>query len=375
MTRPLATAENPGTVRAASADPRIPTGPRALRVGVWHGSWMAPRQQPLTSRDIAMLAGVSQTTVSRVLSGSPRVRDATRTRVLDALERTGYVPNNAARVMRTGSTGALGVVVARLTNPFYPQLLDALGDAVLTRGLSMSLWAADAGRELAALEAIRGGAVDGVLYTTATRNSLSLQAALRARAPVVLVNRTLTQVPCDMVSTDNRAGAALGARHLLDGGRHRIAVIGGPQETSTAREREAGCRAALADAGRPLDDGYCVRGEFSHAEGHAALLSLLDRPQPPDAVFCVNDVIALGALDAARSRGVRVPEDLWIVGFDDIEMASWEAFSLTTVRQPVAGMAATAVDYLLERIAGAAPAAFRHARLPAELVVRGSTSG
>jgi LacI family transcriptional regulator len=267
------------------------------------------------------------------------------------------------------------VVVARVTNPFYPQLLDALSDAIAARGKLMSLWIAEeeAG-ELAALEAIRRGTVDGVLYTTATRESRSLRVALQRHAPVVLVSRTLERVRCDKVSSDNRGGAAVAARCLLQDGRARIGLIGGPPETSTAREREAGFRAALAAAGRPLEDGLCVRGEFTHAEGRAAMLALLRRRRRPDAVFCVNDVVAFGALDGARAWGVAVPDDLWVVGFDNIEMAGWDCFSLTTVRQPLGLIAQTAAEHLLQRIdgTGTAPAAFRHTRAPADLVVRRS---
>lgn len=342
------------------------TRPRASR-------HRAPDGRPLTSRDVAELAGVSQTTVSRVLRGSPQVREPTRTKVLEVFASTGYAPNAAARVMRSGRTGTLGVVVARVTNPFYPELLDALGSTIAARGGTMSLWAVDVDGERAALEAIRRRAVDGMLFTTATLGSTSLRTALRDRAPVVLVNRTLPRVACDKVSTDNRGGAAAAARHLLERGHRRIALISGPADVSTAREREQGFRRALERAGRPLDEALCVHGEFSHAEGHAGLLTLLDRGRPPSAVFCVNDVIAFGALDAARLRGIAVPDELSVVGFDDVEMAGWESFSLTTVRQPLEAMAQTAVDYLLERIEGRPPAAYRHARLPAELVIRRST--
>jgi LacI family transcriptional regulator len=155
-----------------------------------------------------------------------------------------------------------------------------------------------------------------------------------------------------------------------------MALIGGPLETSTAREREQGFRRALEDANSALPDELCVRREeFTHRAGRDMVLDLLDRNPPPTAVFCVNDVLAFGAIDGARSRGLRVPDDLWVVGFDDIGLASWESLSLTTVRQPIQDMADIGVQYLLERISGEAPAQFRHTRLPVELVIRGSTGG
>jgi LacI family transcriptional regulator len=332
-------------------------------------------ERPLTSRDVAALAGVSQTTVSRVLSGSGAVSEGTRSRVMAVLEQTGYMPNSAARVMRTRSSGILGVVVGRVTSPFYPQLLDRLADAIAARGKLMSLWISDGAEELGALDAIKHGTVDGVLYTTATRDSRSLWLALRQGAPVVLVNRTLARVRCDQVSTDSRRGGAALARHLLDGGRRRIGVIGGPRDTSVGREREDGFLAELVRAGRPLDERLRTRGAFSHRDGYRGMGELLERRPAPDAVFCVNDVIAMGATDAARALGVRVPDDVWIVGFDDLDMAGWESYSLTTVRQPMEEMAERAVTFLLERIEGRAPERFRHARLRGELIVRGSTGG
>ncbi len=329
----------------------------------------------LTSRDVAALAGVSQTTVSRVLSGSDSVSEATRSRVMAVLEQTGYVPNSAARVMRTRSTGILGVVVGRQSSPYYPQLLDRFSDAITSHGKLMSLWISDGREELGALDAIDRGTVDGVIYTTATRDSRSLWLALRRGAPVVLVNRTLPRVRCDQVSTDNRRGAGALARHLLDGGRRRIGLIGGPRDTSTGREREDGFVSELRRAGRPLEERYRTGGQFSHHDGYRGLRELLEQRPAPDAVFCVNDVIAMGAVDAARALGARVPDDIWIVGFDDLTMAGWESYSLTTVRQPMEEMAELAVEYLLERIEGRAPERYRHTRLYGELVVRRSTGG
>jgi LacI family transcriptional regulator len=331
----------------------------------------------MTSRTIAELSGVSQTTVSRVLSNHPNVSEATRARVMRVLHETSYAPNASARAMRTGSTGVVGVVAGAVTNPFYPGLVDALHVAISGRGRQMSLWIAsegprrDAG-ERAALAAVQGGAVDGVIFTTVTARSPALQAALERGAPIVLMNRTLPGFPCDSVATDNASGAATVARYFAAHDRRRPAVIMGPRTVSTSSERETGFRRGLRRAGVPLTSRHVIHGEFTHAAGHAAMLQLLTEADPPDAVFCVNDVVAFGALDAARELRVDVPVDLWVVGFDDTELASWAAFDLTTVRQPIDKLAEIGVDLLLDRLADrAAPLATL--RLPAELVVRGST--
>ena len=187
---------------------------------------------------------------------------------------------------------------------------------------------------------------------------------------MVLVNRTVTGAACDQISSANFAGAAEAARYLLDAGRNQIAMIGGPTSASTAHEREEGLRSVVDTA--PGARAEVVRGDFSHGTAYAIARELLSRREPPSAIFCVNDLTAFGVLDAARALGVRVPEDLWVIGFDDIPSAAWETFDLTSVRQPIDKMAAEAVSMLLARLAGASSPP-RHQRFPCELVIRGTT--
>ncbi len=326
----------------------------------------------VTSRDVARVAGVSQATVSRVLHGSPRVTADTRARVLDALAATGYIPNMLARAMRTRRTGTVGVVVASITNPFYPEILEVLSHRLADLDRRMILWTAGPG-EASAIEAIRQGLVDGVVFTSVTADSAPLAEALSHGASVVLVNRGVDGVVCDQVTSDNVDGGAEVARYFARAGRTRMALIGGPADTSTAREREEGFCAELAALGLDLPPERARRGDFSHACGHEAMSDLLRSPEPPTAVFCVNDLTAFGALDAARAAGVAVPDDLWVVGYDDVDMASWEAFDLTTVRQPMPGMVREAVDLLLARMDDPERPVV-HRRFPSRLVIRGSTA-
>ncbi len=327
----------------------------------------------VTSRDVARVAGVSQATVSRVLHGSDRVGDATRQRVLDALESTGYVPNAAARAMRTQRTGSIGVVVSRITNPFYPELLHALGARLREADLHMVLWDAGSAGEQSAVDAIRQRVVDGVVFTTAVPDSPALVEALERDAPIVLVNRTVEGLAADQVTSDNIDGGQRVAEYFITNGRRRPALLLGPPGVSTSDEREAGFRRGLRDAGIDLPPDRVVAGDFSHEHGHAGLGTMLEG-EPPDALFCVNDLIAFGAADAARSAAVRIPEDLWLVGYDDIAMSSWPAYGLTTVRQPLTAMADLAITWLLERIDDPDRSVRTH-RFPAELVVRNSTAG
>lgn len=328
-----------------------------------------PQGRAVTSHDVARLAGVSQATVSRVLTGNAAVAPERRERVLWALEKTGYRRNALAAAMKTGRTGTVAVVISDVRNPFYPELLATMGEHLAAADHRMILWETGSSGEEHAAEAIREGLVDGLLFTTAMPGSLALREATGCGVPVVLVNRTVPDAPCDQISSDNFGGAAAVGRYLLAHGHDRLALISGPASASTSQERERGFRSVVEPSTAHCD----VRvGDFSHATGRRLVRELLEGSEPPTAVFCVNDLTAFGALDAARSHGVTVPDDLWVVGFDDIPMASWESFDLTTVRQPIDEMARRAADLLLDRLSGgiAAPA---HHQLPYQLVVRGST--
>lgn len=328
----------------------------------------------VTSRNVALAAGVSQATVSRVLQDSEKVSAATRERVLEAIISTGYSPNFLARAMKTRRTGMIGVVVARITNPFYPEVLEALSAELAAAGQRMVLWTSEGPGDVSALEAIREGMADGVVFTTVTADSMPLQEALKRQAPLVILNRSVEGLPCDQVTSDNVAGSRAIAEYLAAEGHRRLGFIGGPPRPSTSVERKRGFRQGLASAGIAWDEALCRYGDFSHADGHAAMRELLSLDDPPTAVFCVNDLTALGALDGARSMGRRVPEDIWVAGYDDIAMSAWEAFDLTTVRQPIPEMVAMAVRMLLDRIADPSLSPRQH-RFPNELVVRGSTAG
>jgi LacI family transcriptional regulator len=220
---------------------------------------------------------------------------------------------------------------------------------------------------------LRQGIVDGVILTASTRESEFLQDIASPQAPVVLINRTVEGYPGDQVSSDNSGGGQRVAEYLLRSGRQRIALIGGIPRASTIRDRERGFREALQRGGAELPPHFYERSEtFSHASGEEAATRLLELGTPPDAIFCVNDVLALGAIDGARALGVRVPEDVWVVGYDDIELASWGAYDLTTVRQPMEQMVAHAIDLLLAKIADRNKT-LEYKCFPNELVIRRST--
>ena len=324
--------------------------------------------RPPTSHDVAAAAGVSQPTVSRALRDEPRVAEATRKRVRMAAEMLGYVASERGRSLATRRTGHIGVVVEDLSNPFYLELLDVLHDRLDRARVRMTVLAPGL-RDPERIEHLADGSIDGVVLTTTTLDS-ALPRQLRHHGfPFVLLNRVVDDVDADSCSVDNAAGAAAVAEAMLDSGHRRIAAIFGPAGTSTGRDRERGFRDALAARGAPLDEALVRRGQFSFADGARHLADLLSLASRPTAVFCANDVVALGAFDAALHGDVAVPGDLSLVGFDDIRMSSWAAFRLTTARHDLRHMGETAVDLLLERLAepDAAP---RQVVLPAELVRR-----
>ncbi|RRO20333.1 LacI family transcriptional regulator [Saccharopolyspora rhizosphaerae] len=325
----------------------------------------------VTSRDVARLAGVSQMTVSRVLQDSGKVAPQTRARVLAAMREAGYRPHAAARTMRTRRTSTVGVVVADITNPFYPQLLEAVTEALDAADQRMVLWNGPDGS--GALESLDEGTVDGLIFTTVTEATPQLTDAVERADPIVLLHRGLDELDCDQVTTDNAAGGRAVAEYLVTAGHTRIGFVSGPELPSTARHREQGFRERLAELGHPLADELTSPGGFAHDVARSAMRRLLELESPPTAVFCANDLTALGAVDGAVSLGRRVPEDVWVVGYDDIALTAWDSYDVTTVRQPIAEMARASVRLLLERIGdrGLPP---RKECFSSELVVRGSTA-
>ena len=303
----------------------------------------------VTSHDVARLAGVSQPTVSRALRGKRNVSDETREKVLRAAAALNYVPSESGRILATRSTQRIGLVADDLTNPFYPQLVQPLRDC-LERSGYRTLLVADRVDEPVEIERLADGSLDGVILTTTLLGS-SLPRELKARGiPCVLANREAAGALVDTVVMDNRAGAARAARLLADLGHRRVGAVFGPRDTSTGRDREAGFREELAARGIVLPARMVRRGQFTFETGYAALTGLLAAPGPPTAVFCANDVIAMGARCAAAALGRDVPRELTLLGFDDIAMAAWEVFALTSVHCDLAAMAGHAVRLLLERI-------------------------
>ena len=304
----------------------------------------------VTSHDVARAAGVSQPTVSRALRDDPNIAESTKARVADAARRLGYVPNELGRSLSLRATRRIAVV-ADLDNPLWPMLIEQLHDGLARKGYSMTLLA-EHGDLQQFEQQLLGGWADGVIITS-VRMRATLPFELRRRGvPFVLVNRVIKGLKADAAVADNVGGGRTAAQVLVAAGHTRIGALLGPEDTSTGRDRERGFREGLAQAGLALPDARVVHGEFDYAFGREALPRLLKGRHRATAIFCANDIIAIGALNTARQLGVSVPADVALMGFDDLDQASWPAFDLTTIRIPFDVLVQAAVTRILERLAG-----------------------
>ena len=331
-------------------------------------------------KDVAARAGVSIKTVSNVVNGYVHVAPATRARVQAAIEALGYVPNMAARQLRSGRSGVIALALPELQSPYFAEIAGLIVQAAERRSWTVLIDQTDghAERERNLVAGLRRHAIDGLIFSPLALAGEEL--AQRDGTPMVLLGERIWHGPADHVAIDNTAAAAEATRHLCLLGRRRIAAIGVQHLPSavTAHQRLAGYRAALAEAGLPADPGreMAVDG-FHRADGAAAMARLLDSGDPPDAVFCFNDLLALGALRTLLSRRVAVPEEVAVVGFDDIEDGRFSTPTLSTIAPNAPRIAQLAVDLLAERLGDgpAAAGAPRELRVDHRLVVRESTVG
>ncbi|MDM7855213.1 LacI family DNA-binding transcriptional regulator [Cellulomonas sp. MW4] len=321
--------------------------------------------------DVARLAGVSTQTVSRVAHGAPSVRDETRRRVLDAMDRLGYSPNAAARALRSGASGTIGVIAHQLARTGESRTVEAVVEAARREGYTVSLvdvQTPGSDDVSAAVQRLSHQTIDGLVIIraeTATPTTL----ALPRRLPVVAVDsRFVGHHPA--VGADQAGGAAAAVQHLLDLRHATVHHLAGPAASVPASSRVDGWRDALVRTGRRVPP--VVVGDWSAESGYALASELLADPELT-AVFCGNDEMASGLLLALHERGVRVPQDVSVVGFDDIPLARFLWPPLTTVRQDFAAIGERLVELLLAQVRDGAVLANRHVTVPAPLVVRAST--
>lgn len=324
----------------------------------------------VTSIDVARRAGVSQPTVSRALRNLPGTSPATRERVLQAARELNYIASDRGRALSTRMTRRVAIVSAELTNPYYPELVEPLRHFLDEAGYR-AVVVTDHEVGDVGLDALADGSYDGVILTTTTRHSTLPRDLTERRIPHVLANRMLDHPESPSCGIANAEGAAAVAKLLVELGHTRIGLIAGPVETSTGRERADGLRRALRTHGIVVRREMTRRCTFTHDAGMVTAEGLLSHRDPPTALVCGNDVIALGALSAARRVGVEVPAQVSIIGFDDIRMARWPTFELTTVRCDLSELARRSVEMLCAQIAGGHLSA-AETRLTPSLVLRGT---
>ena len=334
----------------------------------------AANRHNVTSFDVARLAEVSQSAVSRSFTPGASVAPGTRARVLDAARKLGYRPNAIASTLSTARSRMIALVVSNLQNQFYPVVIEALSQRLQKDGYHVLLFVTQTEDADELLVELLRYQVDGIVMASTQLSSSLAQQIADARVPVVMFNRTSIKGRISTVSSDNLAGGRAVANFLADGGHRRVAYIAGAEDSSTNHDREEGLRAGLAERGlrvvaRAVGDYAFERSAVATQELFGSLVASRERP---DAVFVASDHMAFAAIDTLRGAfGLRVPEDVSVVGFDNVPQADWGAYRLTTVRQDAVHMIEATVQMLLQQLEDDAVTR-DHVVVPTQLVVRSS---
>ncbi len=329
------------------------------------------KSSQITSIEVAKLAGVSQSSVSRAFSQEGPVSVKTRRKVLEAARKLGYQPNAMARSLITRRTRMVGMVIANVhNNPFYTEVLDLLSRKFQELGQKVMLFIVNRDQNLDdILPQLLEYQVEGILLTAATLSSKMAEECERWGRPVTMINRYIPAVYASWFCCANYEGGKMVARLLLDSKHQRPAFLAGSEDTTTSIDRERGFMEILNQ-----EKVKALRevGEYTYQDAYDAALRLLDRAEPADAIFCANDIMALGVMDAAKNGlGLKVPEEVSIIGFDDISMSAWSSYDLTTIRQPIKRMVDASVEELLARIENPEKTPLQKV-IPGELVIRSS---
>lgn len=328
---------------------------------------------PATIRDVAREAGVSVATVSRVFNDSGPVRETTRARILEVARRLRFTPNTAARSLSTRRTHTVGVLLPDLYGEFFSEVIRGIDQKVQQHGYHALVSSShnDRAAMTAALQAMRGR-VDGLIVMAPDMDAATLTMNVPERVPLVLLNTPVVEGGYAAIEVDNYGGAQQMTAHLLRRGHRRIAHITGGERNHDARERARGYRDTIRRESADAAAALVIAGDFTESSGHDGARALLALPERPTAIFAANDSMAIGALSALQDAGVRVPEELAVVGFDDIPIAQYVTPPLTTVRVAISGLGSRAAERLFEAIRAPGNSERRHEILPTDLVIRRS---
>lgn len=327
-----------------------------------------------TIYDVAQAAGVSISTVSHVLNDTRFVSEATKSRVLDAVEKLNYRPSSLARAMVRQETQTIGLIVPDNANPFFAELARGIENYGFDAGYSVMLCNSDrnTAKELAYLNMLISKRADGVIYMTSDMADERLQPLLDSRIPVVTFDRQYAAT--DAILLDSFQGAFDATNHLISLGHRSIACISGPDAGTRSYERVLGYRAALAAAGMTADPAMPSVGNWTFQSGQAAARAFLERASPPTAIFACNDTMAIGAMAALWEHGLTVPGDMSVVGYDNITLSAFSSPPLTTMSTPILALGQRLCQMLLERINGNLPPEPQVFWAHSELLIRASTA-
>jgi DNA-binding LacI/PurR family transcriptional regulator len=329
-----------------------------------------------TIKDVARAANVSTATVSHVLNDTRYVSDELRERVLRAIGELNYRPSHAAASLRTKRSQSILIIIPDIANPFFPSLVRGAQDAFDRKGFAVIVGNTDRrrDRELEFLSLALRTQADGIIINPSQIGYNDLQEVIEQGVKVVLIGAHIDHPGLDIVRVDNRAGAYDAVRHLIDLGHKRIAIVCGPMSASSAWQRCEGYWQAMEEAGLPVKPDWVVEDTFDQEGGYRSAQQLLAQSEPPTAIFATADLIAIGVMQALRAAALRVPEDVSVVGFDDIPAATLTTPPLTTINQPKYEMGKRAAELLLARIKGGKASSSRRGLMEYGLVVRGSTA-
>lgn len=328
-----------------------------------------------TIEEIAKQAGVSRSTVSRVINNDPNVNEQTRERVLEVVSSNNFVPNRAARKLAGGRTGVIGLVipigVSRLfVEPFFPILIQSVTNRCNHLNRSVMFWLGEPEYERRSItQILSNDLLDGVIVSSLQDKDPIVAALHHSQIPFVLIGRYRDKLPVNFVDIDNEKCTQTAVNYLIQTGRKRIATITGVEGTLVSRERLEAYRTTLAKAGMQVDENLIAEGGFVEEGGYAAMAKIF--PHRPDAVFATNDAMAVGAIRFLREQGVRVPEDVAVVGFDDAPFAASYKPALTTIAQPIAELGRQAVEMLVKLIEHRPEEPINQV-LPSDLIIRES---
>ena len=330
----------------------------------------------VTIKDIANVTGFSINTVSRALNSKPEIRTETKEKILETAKKLGYYPNKLARGLRSNKTQTIGVIVTDIANPFFGSLVKGVERTARKHSYSIILQDTDEDyeREKEAIEVMFSERVDGLLITPVQTGTETIEKLKESGLPFVLLGRHFDDLETDYVVTDDIQGGYLATEYLLKCRHEKIAIINGPLHISSAKERFQGYKKALARYEIQFDKSLVSFGAITMGDGYTAVQALLERSPRPTAIFCYSDFVAFGVMKAIRESELRIPKDIAVVGYDDIEFSSCLEVPLTTVRIPKKELGSRAMEALYGRIGEAGKVEeYQEVQLDVELSVRQST--